>query len=1467
MKKRKVAKKLTASMMAVCMSLGGLTAVSAADVQAADQSDAEWEHIQEVVGRYYGEWTDTSYSGAVSNRMPNTALLGNGDVGITSAGDEFSKTFYVSKSDFWTYGTGNYSDPCPPILIGGITIGEQTGNEETETGTNLAPTYKNVTASSYHDDFTPDKAVNGDMQESSNGYGWVSKRPQDPEEGGVAGVQDFWLQLEFEEAITIARYVVKNDGAVRPEGRENNTKAFELQVSDTGEDGTWTTVHSVTDNTEDVCDYNLDTPVTAKFVRLYITEGTQGQTYDSQTNPRARIGQLELYAEPKDPSEVPPEEESDNLALNKPIQVSGYIDNPGTPYHSPGEMLVDGDGTTKWCSTPAENADGSAVYWAMIDLGEEKDISRWVLKHAQAGGEGANYNTKDFSLQYTTSENPDPANDADWIDADVVEGNTAAITDHNLEEAIHTRYVRIHVTKPENQGNDAVRLYELELYTEPKDPNTVFNEKQDILNAEIQTQQELVGVPTTMNTWLSSDKNIMVTELTSKGDEDALFQVDTWASDNEKNKKPITAQNDDASVTVTRSTENKAPDDEDSHVSQAALSTKIIGADDVAASSDNENGEGSLKFTLKAGETVYIVTSIGGGGRTYHNDGSLWEGAAEPVSEAQELLAEVKDEDAVSDLNEVRKEWWKDFWSTSYIDFGTDDEKLNKVQKYYYGAQYLLGSASKDGELAPGLYGIWHTTDNASWSSDYHMNYNFIATFYGTYSSNRPDIALTAVDALLSYVEEGQRRATSTEELKRINADFVNQKIEKGDIDPVNGIEGAILFPVGIAPWGMTTDNVYLNEALDAAYNSYVMTQYYDYTKDEEFLTANDYEVYNYFKQAVAFYEAWLEKEDSDNNEDGYEYVLYAGYNEGSWAKNPAVELAALKNTLEHLIQFSEDLGLDEDKRADWIDIYEHLGDQPTTEVNGKTVLALGEQQLINGEWVDLPSPIPGDGNAIPLDAVVPGNVYNYFSSPEDLQIVRDTISVFSDRGAWSQINNFPRLFQEAVKSRYDIDTIITKLTDVIDSQMAANLRIDDWTHGIEKVGTTEAINSMMLISEDGITKIFPNWYADKDAEFTNLRARGAFTVSAEYDGTAQEAKNVTITSEEGEDMTLVVPWAEGATVKDSEGNIVKTEAGTVPNYPDEKTITFSTTAGETYTVEKGESEQEKPSKTTLEYFLNKAKEHQANGDVDDCVESIKELFAEAIAEGDAVMADENATRDEVMDATIKLMKAIQALEMKAADKTDLEMAVELAESIDLTKYVEAGQAEFQQALETAKTVLADGDAMQPETDDAWNALVDAISNLRLKADKSTLEDLLNSVADLDLSQYTEESAAVFHTALANAQAVMADETLSEDDQKTVDDAVQALSDAKDQLQLKDGSNGDNNGDGDGNTGDSNTGDGSGNIGSGDNNNSSNAGSGNANAKADAPKTGDTAVPFGMLALAAAAGAAAVVSFRKKQSR
>ena len=57
------------------------------------------------------------------------------------------------------------------------------------------------------------------------------------------------------------------------------------------------------------------------------------------------------------------------------------------------------------------------------------------------------------------------------------------------------------------------------------------------------------------------------------------------------------------------------------------------------------------------------------------------------------------------------------------------------------------------------------------------------------------------------------------------------------------------------------------------------------------------------------------------------------------------------------------------------------------------------------------------------------------------------------------------------------------------------------------------------------------------------------------------------------------------------------------------------------------EEPEETVSKKTLEYFLKEAKGLVEDGSVNGAVDSVKQLFEEAIAEGEAVMAKEDATR------------------------------------------------------------------------------------------------------------------------------------------------------------------------------------------------------------------------------------------------
>ena len=97
-------------------------------------------------------------------------------------------------------------------------------------------------------------------------------------------------------------------------------------------------------------------------------------------------------------------------------------------------------------------------------------------------------------------------------------------------------------------------------------------------------------------------------------------------------------------------------------------------------------------------------------------------------------------------------------------------------------------------------------------------------------------------------------------------------------------------------------------------------------------------------------------------------------------------------------------------------------------------------------------------------------------------------------------------------------------------------------------------------------------------------------------------------------------------------------------------------------------------------------------------------------------------------------------------------------------------------ALDAAQSVYEDPAATEQEVEEAAQALLQAILVQRFKADKSILEDLVNRAQAVDLTGCTQQQAEAFRGALAQAQAVLADDTLSTDDQAVVDAAVATLS-------------------------------------------------------------------------------------------
>ena len=200
--------------------------------------------------------------------------------------------------------------------------------------------------------------------------------------------------------------------------------------------------------------------------------------------------------------------------------------------------------------------------------------------------------------------------------------------------------------------------------------------------------------------------------------------------------------------------------------------------------------------------------------------------------------------------------------------------------------------------------------------------------------------------------------------------------------------------------------------------------------------------------------------------------------------------------------------------------------------------------------------------------------------------------------------------------------------------------------------------------------------------------------------------------------------------------------------------------------------------------LLQATYDYAVNLDTTGVVQAAVDAFQKAMDEAKAVLDNPNATQEQVNTAWDNLLEGIWGLGLKQGDKTMLELLIHKAEGMlpNESKYLPDHWQELLDALAAGQDVMEDGNALQGDVETAVDELLTAILAQRFKADKSILENLIGAAQDMDLTGYTAESVATFRSALAAAQAVMADESLSEDDQQVVNDAVAALQSAMDGL-------------------------------------------------------------------------------------
>jgi hypothetical protein len=501
--------------------------------------------------------------------------------------------------------------------------------------------------------------------------------------------------------------------------------------------------------------------------------------------------------------------------------------------------------------------------------------------------------------------------------------------------------------------------------------------------------------------------------------------------------------------------------------------------------------------------------------------------------------------ETVKTLEQDHLDWWRAFWAESLVEF---DEPT--VQRYYYLSQFVLGSAMRDKEFPPGLFGMWTTHDDPCWAGDYHLNFDYQSQFYGLYKNNHLTQADTYDQPILDFMERGKYYAKNA-----------------------LGIRG-VYYPVGIWAKGMESSRqptrdaigiecggVFLGQKSNAAYSVVPMSMRWFHTYDTDYAK----KVYPFVVEVANFWEDFLQYEPFDKTGltvstivdtnaaapapvvtlDGVpvtqipveklppgRYVvgsdsIHENIHSGGDADiNSVLSLGLVHNTFTLLLDMSRELGMDAERRDRWEHILTNLSKFPTFEKDGKTVFRYTE---VGTEWFE--------GNSVGLQHIYPGGAIG-LDDPELAAIGRNMVEAKGRK--WFHDNGENSHYPAAVRVGYDPSVILTNLGILsTTSRIAINGLVDN----TEQCSTCpNTVNEMMCMSHRQVLRLFPVWPKDMDARFWNLRAEGAFLVSSAFKGGAVQF--VKIHSEKGRDCTVVNPWPGKKVVVYRDGKKVDTYRG-----------------------------------------------------------------------------------------------------------------------------------------------------------------------------------------------------------------------------------------------------------------------------------------------------------------------------------
>ncbi|HEV2346085.1 MAG TPA: hypothetical protein VGS97_18440 [Actinocrinis sp.] len=602
-----------------------------------------------------------------------------------------------------------------------------------------------------------------------------------------------------------------------------------------------------------------------------------------------------------------------------------------------------------------------------------------------------------------------------------------------------------------------------------------YNVVQDIAHAEVRGTYSLNGQTLSTTSWVDANWGLFVTEFTlTAGAAQSIG---------------ITLQNGSGGTPTTSTTGNDLDADvvadtgtgSDPH---ARIAARTIGQ--TQSISGNK-----ITLTMQPNTTSTLVAGI------YSSiDTSSWQ------SSADSLVGSMAQTD-VDNHNASHRSWWQSYWSQSYIEIPD-----KSIEKSWYGSLYLLGSVSRAGKYAPGLWGNW-ITGNMNWNGDYHTNYNYETPFYSALSTNHITQLGSYDQPVLQWQSAGQALASQ------------------------NGYTG-VFYPVGISPNGTSADMSLHNQKSDAANLASDMVMRFEYTGDTSYANT----VYPWLKQVGLFWQNYLSWNGST-----YDILNDAPHEDQAYPQtNSGMSLGLVHLLLQGLIDMSTALNQDSGTRATWQNIETHLSPLSTMSLNGQTIL---RETQVGSDFVN-------DGNDIDAQPIYPGSLIGLDSGSTLISEGQNTIGALTN--GWHGGNAPTTFYPAAARVGYNPSTILSNLDNEATAQSYNNMAIHHNGGGIENINvTTSGLDEMLLQSFQNDIKVFADWPANTNAKFGDLLAYGDFLISSSRAGNA--VQYLRVVSQKGGDFTFTNPWSGSVEVYRN-----GTDTGTVSG----SKITIATSANDT---------------------------------------------------------------------------------------------------------------------------------------------------------------------------------------------------------------------------------------------------------------------------------------------------------------